>query len=196
LHSITGFVESFNCKYPCRFCKVPHCDAKINCKQTVELLRSKESYERDIVVNNATFIGIKEPCIFNKINSFHITSNYAVDLMYDILEGVCNYDMLLILNHFHKNIKSFSFDILNFRLAMFDFESIDSSNRPPLISQDNLKKNKLKLSATEMLCFVKYFGVVIGDLIPVDNEFWQLYILLRKILDIVLSKTLAKDTHY
>jgi len=48
--------------------------------------------------------------------------------------------MLLILNHFHKNIKSFSFDILNFRLAMFDFGSIDSSNRLPLISQDNLKK--------------------------------------------------------
>jgi len=45
-----------------------------------------------------------------------------------------------------------------------------------------------------MLCFVKYFGVVIGDLIPVDNEFWQLYILLREILDIVLSKTLAKGT--
>jgi len=66
LHSITGFVESFNCKYPCRFCKVPHCDAKINCKQTIELLRSKESYERDIVVNNATFTGIKESCIFNK----------------------------------------------------------------------------------------------------------------------------------
>jgi len=136
---------------------------------------------------------LKEPCIFNKISFFHITSNLAVDIMHNILEGVCHYDILLILNHLQKDVQSFFLDILNFRLTMLDFGPIDSSNRPPQISHDNLKKDKLKVTASEMLCFVKFLGLLIADLISEDDKFWYLYILLRRILDIILSKIVAKD---
>ena len=193
LHGMTGFIESFNSKYPCRFCKCTKRETEINYEENVALLRSEENYERDIMIDNSALTGLKEVCVFNEINSYHITSNYMVDIMHDVLEGVCHYDILLILNHFDKNIESFSLDILNFRLAMFDFGPVDISNRPPQISKDNLKKNKLKMTASEMLCFTRFFGVLIGDLISENDKFWQLYILLIQILDILLSKTLAQN---
>lgn len=108
--------------------------------------------------------GIKEPCIFNEINSYHVTSNYTVDVMHDVLEGICHYDFLLILNHYEKNVESFSLDILNFRLLMFDFGPVDASNRPPQISRDNLKKNKLKMTASEMLCFTRFLLVFLLEI--------------------------------
>lgn len=53
------------------------------------------------------------------------------------------------------------------------------------------------MSAAEMLCFVRYFGLIIGDKIDLDNEHYKLYIYLRKILDILCSprylKTDIKD---
>jgi hypothetical protein len=32
------------------------------------------------------------------------------------------------------------------------------------------------MSASEMLCFTRQLGVMIGSLIPIDSKVWQLYI--------------------
>ena len=51
-----------------------------------------------------------------------------------------------------------------------------------------------------MQCFSRYFGLIIGDLVPAENECWQLYLYLRKIIDIVTSPRVlrnhAKDLKY
>lgn len=44
------------------------------------------------------------------------------------------------------------------------------------------------MSALEMKIFVLNDGLIFGDLIPEGNRYWRLYILLRKILDIILKK--------
>lgn len=49
------------------------------------------------------------------------------------------------------------------------------------------------MSASEMLCFSRHLGVVIGDLVPIDSEIWQLYILLRKIIEIVTLKSIQLE---
>ena len=48
------------------------------------------------------------------------------------------------------------------------------------------------MTASEMLCFVHIFGVLIGDQIDPKDEFWNLYQLLKQITDIVLSKSLPR----
>lgn len=50
LHSITGFVESFNSRYPCRFCKCTKRETEIDCEQNIALFRSEENYERDVMI--------------------------------------------------------------------------------------------------------------------------------------------------
>lgn len=117
LHSMTGFIESFNSRYPCRFCKCTKRETEIDYEQNVALLRSEEDYEKDIMIDNSAFTGIKELCVFNEINSYHITSNYTVDIMHDVLEGVCHYDILLILNHFDKKYRIFFFGYFKFSFS-------------------------------------------------------------------------------
>lgn len=41
------------------------------------------------------------------------------------------------------------------------------------------------MSASEMLFFVRYFGILVGDRIPHGDEAWQLYLTLREIVDII-----------
>lgn len=76
----------------------------------------------------------------------------------------------------------FTLEQLNDRMSAFNCGSIDKSSEPPYIIQKYLDNLTLKMSATQTLCFVKYFGLLIGDLIP-ENDL--LYKLLGEILDIV-----------
>jgi len=50
------------------------------------------------------------------------------------------------------------------------------------------------MTGSEMLCFVIHLGVIIGDLVDKDNPYWQLYLLLRQILDIILAKQLSRGS--
>jgi len=51
------------------------------------------------------------------------------------------------------------------------------------------------MSAAESLCFTRYLGLIIGDLVPVKSEFWSLYIVLKQIVDIIFQKCIRlKDT--
>jgi hypothetical protein len=51
----------------------------------------------------------------------------------------------------------------------------------------------LKMSASEMKCFILYSGLIFGDLVPIGNEHWKLYILLRQIVSLILSKHVTDE---
>lgn len=93
--------------------------------------------------------------------------------MYDVLEGVCNYDLAPLLNNFILNFKYFSLNTFNNRIQYFNYGRIENQNRAPLLLVDFLKTNQIKMSATEMLCFTRHLGLMIGDLVPKILNFGQ-----------------------
>jgi hypothetical protein len=192
LHSILGFVEGFTANFPCRFCIVNKSVLIKQVEENTALLRTVENYESDLCKDNYSTTGIRHRCIFNDIPSFHVTSNCSVDLMHDVLEGVCSYDMSHILRYLIIEKKYLSVETFNFRVSTFNYSHVERSNRPPCISKDNLKKG-LRTSSSEMLCLTRYLGVMIGDLIPAGDRVWDLYILLRKFLCMLLSKDTQKN---
>lgn len=145
-----------------------------------------------VITNNEKSTRIKEKSIFNNLRNFHVARNSALDLMHDLAEGICHYDMCCIIKHC-IDCHFFTLDQLNNRMSEFDYGSIDKSSEPPYIIQKYLDNLTLKMTATQTLCFVKYFGLLIGlligDLIPENDSFWLLYRLLREILDIVFAKS-------
>lgn len=190
LHSILGFTESFVSRYPCRFCKTIKNECHVQTTEVDINLRNSINYADDLKLNDVLLTGVKESCVWNEISSFHVTQNYCVDIMHDMLEGVCNHDIGLMLKIMIFDLKYFTIDKLNNRIELFDYGSVDIQSRPTLIASETLKSkgNKLKMSAGEMLCFVKNLGLIIGDLVPLNSEIWSIYIILDKILNIILSK--------
>lgn len=59
-------------------------------------------------------------------------------------------------------------------------------------SLEHLQKKKLKMSSAEVLCFTRYFGLLVSDKVERDNEIWMLYISLRKIISILTSPSLVR----
>lgn len=45
-----------------------------------------------------------------------------------------------------------------------------------------------------MSTFIKFLGILIGDLVPCTNKFWDLYISLREIICIIMAPIYTKDT--
>lgn len=187
LNSILGFTESFSANFYCRFCVTSRTNAESTCSATNLIPRNKQNYIDHVKSNDVTSTGVKEMCVFNEISSFHVTENFSVDIMHDVLEGICHYDMKNLLNYYINVRKLFSLETLNHRIKTFNYGPTDGRNRPPLISDNFRSKSKISTSAAEMLTLVKYFGLIIGDLIPIGEKVWELYLSLRDILDIILS---------
>jgi len=150
-------------------------------------MRNKINYASDLLLNYLSSTGIKERCVWNDLISFTVTDNFSVDIMHDMLEGVCKFDIGLILKQMIFDFNYFSFETLNNRIEAFNYGSLGIRSRPTLLSSENLRRQGLiRMSASEMLCFTRYLGLVIGDLIPEDLDLWELYKILKKILDIFM----------
>jgi hypothetical protein len=193
LHSICGFVESFSANYPCRYCTINKDVLKTQCFNDEALARTKESYKNDSIDCIVSNSGIKESSIWQGINGFDVIGQMGVDVMHDLLEGVCKYDMIFLLSHYVLTVNFFSIETLNERIISFDFGP-DVSSKPVTISLEHLKKQNLRQSASEMLVLVRYFGLLVGDLVPENDEVWKLYTLLREIMDILLSPIIQRQS--
>ncbi|KAK3916196.1 Spermatogenesis-associated protein 7-like protein [Frankliniella fusca] len=192
LNGICGFMEGFTAIHFCRICHVTKADSEQMFEEDVNLLRTHEDYLLDITKNDPKQTGIKEKCIFNKLPSFETPSDICVDEFHDLSEGVAHYSMVAILKHFHR-LNDMFIPTLNSRLYALDL-GIDNDNRPPGISTDRLlTKSKLKMTGAEMYMIVRIFGVLVYDMIPDGDPFYDLYLLLHDIMSIIRAKSLPRD---
>ncbi|KAJ1518783.1 hypothetical protein ONE63_011607 [Megalurothrips usitatus] len=188
LHGILGLAECFTANFPCLYCKMLKHDCRCSSKENLNLLRNIDNYVLDVATNDVSQTGIKEECVFNNIESFHVTTNYAVDFMHDVLEGVCCYDLVEILYNFVYVENYFSIELLNEMILSHSYGNV--SNKPPLIAGKELQSGNIKMSANETLVFVQHLPAVVGSYVPVDDEYWKLFLFLYEIVLILMSRKL------
>lgn len=188
LNKILGF-PSTNATMPCRFCTAPKEKIRTLIEEDVKYLRSPSDHDSDSVTGEN---GISEPCIFHKIPHYNCIKQGVVDVLHDLNEGVCRYDMGQILNSLiFKDREIPSVQFLNKRIAGFNY--IADSNAVPFLSEEQIKSNYLILSASEMSFLVENLGLLIGDKISKNNKAWKLYILLRDIMILAYGESFSED---
>ncbi|XP_031349636.1 uncharacterized protein LOC116175587 [Photinus pyralis] len=168
LNGILGFSKSFSCTFYCRLCKRSIEQMRSDCTEYKDAFRNVKNYEHDlkIVLESARVkqSGIKENSIFNTLPSFHVTQNFSFDIMHDLLEGVCHYDLCKSLLYFIEK-KVFTLDIFNCRVRLFNYQEIYIGSRSSPVDMHDLQTNRLKMTASEMLVFCHLFPLFIGDLV-------------------------------
>lgn len=194
LNSVLEFSKSFSANYFCRFCKENKLVTQTASEENVLLLRNYENYLEDISTNDFKLTGIYQEPIFNQLNVFHATTNYSIDIMHDIFEGICHYNMCHIIKYYTENVKIFSLHTLNLRKQNFNYGSIEVGNASPLIKSIHIQKFHLKMTAREMMTFVHFFSLMIGDLIPKDDPVWAFFKNFLEIIDILLSNQIKENT--
>lgn len=191
LNSSLGFVESFNSSFYCRFCKSHKKDMRAMTTENTSTLRTEENYSKDCVSNNYKLTGIKENSVWNQLKNFHVTDNLCVDIMHDILEGVCQYDLTNIIHKLIYQYEVFDLETLNFKIKHHNFGPNLANTNIVEISKEMLEKNKIKTSASEMLNLFTHFSLIVGDFFDsYDVPEWSIYIKLREIMSIIFEKTI------
>ncbi|XP_055855910.1 uncharacterized protein LOC129919101 isoform X1 [Episyrphus balteatus] len=184
LNQILEFSKSFSSNYYCRFCIAPIASTKVMCKEDSTLIRTEENYDENLSKDFSS-TGVYKNSILNKIPSFHVVTNFSVDLMHDIFEGVAHYNLTHVIQHYIKN-KVFTLAELNEYKLAFSYGDTEKGNVFKDITVQHLKRKRLNASAREMWTFIHHFPLMIGHLIPVNDEVWEFIIIFIKMIDILL----------
>ena len=116
-------------------------------------------------------------------------SELAYDVMHDLLEGVASLEMCLLLKHCIVSKQYRTLDQYNYRLTHFDYGYTESSKPSPIASRSVLLSAKsLRISASQSLLLIRILPLIIGDVVPRDDQNWKCFLLLAKILDLVVSQ--------
>jgi hypothetical protein len=125
--------------------------------------KTQEMYEKNLKeVEEDSYMfsehGIHGPCSLNKLKYFHMTSNYSMDIMHDFFEGIVPLEIGFILEFFIFKKKYFDLNLVNDRILVFNYGSLDYGNKPGALklTQNAKCKIKVKQKAVKMACLVRY----------------------------------------
>lgn len=186
VHSLLGFVESFVANFPCRFCQISRDQLQIVFDEEFCIIRNQENYHESLLKNDMSRTGIKFKSIFNEIESFHVTQGTCVDAMHD-WDGIVKYDLSEILYNYIFEKKYFTVQILNSRLNGFQFDANHMRKKPPCFTEKQIANKNIRMSFSEISCFLEIITLAIGDHVPNHDPLWSIILYLRKIHYIIFS---------
>lgn len=189
LNELMGLTQCFIKNGFCRMCSFSVEESQTMITENLSKLRTVENYAEELAKNDFKNTGIREECIFNRLPTFNIINCPSVDIMHDLFEGVCQFQMTKIILYFIEN-GHFTLDDLNNRKSLFDFGVYQIDNKKVDVKTQYVKSGKLKMSASQGLCFTRYFSMIIGDLVPRNNKIWDLYKTLLNIIDLLIQNSL------
>jgi hypothetical protein len=118
VNQLYGFVESFSAVHFCRLCMISKGDCNVTHRDDGLQMRNKDQYTEQLqsLLDGKRCIrdcGIKNDCLLNSLQYFHITENVTVDIMHDFLEGIIPYELKLIMSSFIYDRKYFSLEVFS-----------------------------------------------------------------------------------
>ncbi|CAB4034289.1 Hypothetical predicted protein [Paramuricea clavata] len=197
-HELLGFLSP-SANLLCRLCKAT--------RETIQIYFEEDDFEQReiddhddsveaaaLLRNGDSGTGVRTSCSLNNLQNFHCVTNYNLDVMHDMLEGVCPYEVKLLLNHFTFSEQFFTLSKLNQRIRSFHYSKTDKKNKPTVLASDRLrnsKDHKLAQKAAQMWCLVRMLPLLVGDLIPQGNIHYSLLLLLLQCMDIIYAPLVA-----
>ncbi|XP_064630378.1 uncharacterized protein LOC135489123 isoform X1 [Lineus longissimus] len=193
LHTLFGFAESFTANFPCRYCSMHRDAAHTATREESELRRTRATYDEDVTTNNVSETGIKRRCPLNDLSSFHVIDNHVFDIMHDLLEGVCLIEIKLALKSWIDQGR-LTLDTINNRLTSFDYGFCEDKNKPNIITDNSLNKtmHATGQKAAQTAFLIRHLPILVGDIIPENDEHLELILRLLRCMDIIFSPQIAK----
>lgn len=196
LHSLFGFVESFSARYCCRFCLAEKEDFQTEFSEDssklvmrTQALHLEHCRKMELNPSLPYVMGVKHNCILNSLQYFNISTNFCVDIMHVILEGVAQYEIKLLLYYMIE--RYISVKEIATRIKSFNYGFMEQNNKPPALKLGD-DSNNLGLNAIQSWCLLRNMPLIFGDVIPLTDQHWYLLLLLLQIVNIVFSPKLTR----
>jgi hypothetical protein len=136
-HELLGFLGPSATRL-CRLCDATQELIQIFFKEEDFNMHGIDSHDDAVDVaslrrNGDRDTGVRTSC---PLNTF---TNYNLDAMHDMLEGVCPYEVKLLLNHFIFSDKFISLSEVNQQIKSFHYSFTDKKNKPSVLAYDRLQ---------------------------------------------------------
>ena len=196
LHCLFGFVESFSARYCCRFCLAEKEDFQTEFTEDspkitmrTQALHAEHCQTMETNPRLTYVMGVKRSCLLNSLQYFNTCENFSVDIMHDILEGVAQFEIKLIILHVIEQYTTSK--EVDRRIKSFNYGYMEQNNKPPTLKlvEDS---NDLGLNAIQSWCLLRNLPLIFGDLVCPNDQHWYLLLLLLQIVNIVFSPVLSK----
>lgn len=194
-----GFKQSMSFSLRiCRSCYSTRALSKTCFVESSCTLRTTEShYTQSQLLNGplmkhySTVYGINRLSVLEEIPGFSVVNGIHYDIMHDMFEGVVPYEVKLLLRHCIQS-GYFSLKLFNERVESFNFDD----NTPTLIDERVLTNSdrKLRQSASQMMTLARELPLIIGDKVKDGDKYWESFLVLLRICQIVVSPSITQDT--
>lgn len=192
IHTVLGLAKSFQANFYCRFCKLHRDEMRLQTTENKNLLRTAESYWQDIFLDDVSLTGLRSDSPFLSLQFFKVTENVGVDIMHDIFEGICHVELAMILKYFILDKQFLTLEVFNSRKRNFQYHELDLKSKSVDVSLNHITKQKFKMSASEMQCFIHYLPLMISDLVDKNDSVWKFLIILSELIDACLQPSFTE----
>lgn len=172
--SLGGFVETVgNANYPCRHCSIHkrnltkiHWERECSMRELNDVIRTAERLE------DGNINGIKRYTkIFDYKDIFDPIKQSPQDPMHVILEGLARNIVMLYLKQWTKGSHPRStLEELNSRLQNFKYGFLKEKSRMKPFTENDLKKDTLAISASQMRSLLLLFPFIFHDIIDLESD--------------------------
>ena len=198
-HGIAGFVESFSGRYVCRFCTADNLEIQAKevgagdfSPRTEEIHTNHlKTLEENSLKN---FYGVKNTCVLSeKLTNFTVTSGFPPDIVHDLFEGIVPVEISLCLNVFISK-KYFTLAAFNKAIQDFPFKWTDKTNRPHSVPLTYASRKTIGGNAHENWSLIRFFPLLVGHKVPIDEPAWKLLADLKDIVEVVVSPVQTQES--
>lgn len=99
--------------------------------------------------------------------------------------------MAKVLSNLIDEYKFFTIEILNKRICTVSSSCV--KNVTPVLKHEAIKNKRIILTTLEMHYLVDNLVIFVGDLVPIGNPIWKLYLMMRQITSIVLFDIISDE---
>ena len=191
-HAIGGFNCSFSSGRFCRYCMTTYMSRSDRLSELDCELRSSEMHKKhlQLIAQDADFsavYGVRGICPLAELEYFDPITSLVPDVMHDVFEGVMQINIEVVVRGLIVS-KILTVNDINSRIASFSYSRSDKADKPILFPSDFVQKNRsISGKAVEKWCLFRLLPLLIGQDVPMENEFWTLHLLCREICAIILA---------
>ena len=196
-HGLGGFKMSFSFSFrSCRVCMATvsgysssFCHRDFEERTNEKHRKQCDELEGPLKDHYSKIYGVNRKSILLDVAYFSMFGGgLPLDAMHDILEGVAQYEIKLLLTHCISTCSYITLQEYNNRLQRFDFGYSQTDKPPPLTKHVITSDDKhLRMSASQVIVLARNLPFLI-DLVPEDHDQnWKCFLILLKIIQITTS---------
>lgn len=122
----------------------------------------------------------------DNLTYFHVVGGFPRDILHDFLEGVVPVELALCLQSLISK-RCVSLDSVNKAIRNFPYAFSDKVDQPQKIPKGLISKGTIRGNGHENWSLLRLLPLMIGHSVPEGDEAWETLMLLKDIVEIVMS---------